>query len=268
MSANNIVIIIKEKDDRFRAYHRDMNAYCEGLYDYVGPCFVCKGAGKQGSDKCPVCVNGHYSPPEEQAIFEAPTIEAAIQEYNHWVRDSGTFVEYGYQFVGLEPNATTVTAMEEKNLPVFDTAEELLEDLHERHSCGKSEEPQRFNIKTVTAEQLSQICVCDWLEGVGDITSLAQVDFIRKFGARLLEQRDTIRNILCAIDRKLCTKREHQKYFLNDALHVRDIADPETPGGGGCIYCIGFRLASENKMLREKVRGLEQQLSKIDKEPQ
>lgn len=190
----------------------------EGQYDYMGrPCFACDGTGKYGSDKCPVCIDGHYSPPEEQVIFEAITMEEAIQEYNKWVKNSGMFVEYGYSFEGLGPNATTVAAMEETNLPVFDTAEEMLDELHE------------------------------------DLNRAQPILDDQEMAA-----------FRAALDRKLCTERDHQKYFLNDALHGRNIDDPETPGGGGCIYCIGFRLASENEKLLEIITELRKKLNEKD----
>lgn len=79
MSANNIVVIVKEEADEFVAYHRDMDAYCKGQY---------------------------YDCPEEEPIFVAASYEDAIREYSKWLEElnEGMFpfvVEYGYTFEGV-----------------------------------------------------------------------------------------------------------------------------------------------------------------------
>lgn len=117
MSANNIVVIKKEEDGKFRGYHRDYDAYCEGQYD-EGPCHLCGGSGdNQTCDCCDACGGtGHYPSHIEISIFEADTIEGAIYAYSKWSQEVGFGVEYGYEFQGLEPNAETVEAMKEIDL--------------------------------------------------------------------------------------------------------------------------------------------------------
>jgi hypothetical protein len=212
MSANNIVIIKKEEDEKFRGYHRDYDAYCEGQYDYEGICTICNGTNvhhkvMNGDGTCPYCDdNGMMHPPEEDVEFEADTIEGAIQAYNIWCRNKidndefGMFyVEYGYQFEGLEPNDETIKALEESERgegKIFETVEEMFEEL----------------------------------------------------------DKPTIDEYQQAIDNKFCTKRGHQEQFLDEGLHAYNEGETPTPGGGGCIYCIGLRLSSENDKLREEMR--------------
>jgi hypothetical protein len=45
-------------------------------------------------------------------------------------------------------------------------------------------------LSTATAEQLAEINVCDWLEGYGVVMSLAEQEFIRRYGFLLLKYRD------------------------------------------------------------------------------
>ena len=73
MSANNIVIIKKEEDGKFRGYHRDYDAYYEGQYRE-----------------------------REEPIFEANTIEEAVHAYNKWCQETMFTVEYGYEFQDLD----------------------------------------------------------------------------------------------------------------------------------------------------------------------
>lgn len=220
MSANNIVVIILEEDGKFRAYHRDMDAYGEGQYDYEGPCMICNGTNVNhkilnGDGTCPYCDdNGMMHPPEEIVEFEADTIDEAIKAYNRWYQKNleedewGMFyVEYGYTFEGLELNETTMKTLEEsergENLHSFDTAEELFEDL----------------------------------------------------------EKPTIEDYKQAVDNKFCTERGHQEQFLDEGLHAYNEDETPTPGGGGCIYCIGLRLSSENDRLREEIRKMKKALN-------
>lgn len=129
MSANDIVIIKKEDDGKFRGYHRDYDAYYEGQYDYEGPCQYCL------IDGCDMCDGkGYYTSPEETHIFETDTIEGAIHAFDKWCEETTFPVEYGYEFEGLEPNAETVKVLEdsEKGIDVHtcDTVEELMEELN------------------------------------------------------------------------------------------------------------------------------------------
>lgn len=128
MSANNIVVIKKEADGKFRGYHRDMDAYCEGQYDHDGVCQFCL-------DGCEMCnYTKQYTSPKENPIFEVDTIEEAIHAYNKWCQDLTFVVEYGYQFEGLEPNEETVKAMEEtdkgEGLHAVESVNELVEELN------------------------------------------------------------------------------------------------------------------------------------------
>lgn len=110
MSANDIVVIKKEEDGKFRGYHRDMDAYCEGQYDYDGPCQFCM-------DGCEMCnYTKHYTSPEETFIFEAETIVESVFAYSKWCENMMYPVEYGYEFQGLELNAETVEAVRESDL--------------------------------------------------------------------------------------------------------------------------------------------------------
>lgn len=147
MSADNIVVIKKETDGKFRGYHRSMSAYSEGQYDHIGPCMFCDGTGLDdkligGDGKCPSCEDGYYTPPEEDPIFEVDTIEAAIHAYNKWHQemmdadDMGMFmVEYGYTFEGVEPNEETVKTLEKSDrggdLHEVGSIEELTKELRE-----------------------------------------------------------------------------------------------------------------------------------------
>lgn len=115
MSSNNIVVIKKESDGKFRGFHRDYDVYCEGQYDYEGDCPFCVG----GCDMCNY--TKYYTPLEETSIFEANTIEEAILAYDKWFEEMNGdedcyTVEYGYQFEGLEPNEETIEAMKETDL--------------------------------------------------------------------------------------------------------------------------------------------------------
>ena len=128
MSANDIVIIKKEVDGKFRGYHRDHDAYCEGQYDYEGECQFCL-------DGCRMCnYTKHYVSPKENPIFEADNIVEAVLAYHKWCQDSMLAVEYGYEFEGLEPNQETVKAMEEcdkgEGLHTVNSVEELVEELN------------------------------------------------------------------------------------------------------------------------------------------
>jgi len=109
MSANNIVIIKKEDDGRFRGYHRDYDAHCEGRYE-EGLCPRCYGKYST-YNKCDG--KGNYTPLKEDFIFEADTISEAICVYNEWCQELGFCIEYGFQFEGLEPNTETIQAHEE-----------------------------------------------------------------------------------------------------------------------------------------------------------
>lgn len=110
MSANDIVVIKKEDDGKFRGYRRGYDAYCEGEYDYEGPCQYCES----GCDMCDG--KGHHTPLESVPIFEVDTIEGAVHAYDKWCEESGFCPEYGYVFEGLEPNAETIEAMKETDL--------------------------------------------------------------------------------------------------------------------------------------------------------
>ena len=128
MSANNIVVIKKEDDGKVRGYHRDYDAYCEGQYDYDGPCQFCL-------DGCDMCnYTKHYTSPKENPIFVADTIEGAILAYDKWCQETMFAVEYGYIFENLEPNEETIKAMEEcdreEALHKVDSVEELVEELN------------------------------------------------------------------------------------------------------------------------------------------
>ena len=92
MSANNIVVIIKGDDGKFRAFHRDYDAHLGGLY------------------------NSHSI---SEGIFQADSCEEAICKYEKWLDSmndgEGGFpftVEYGYVFEGLVPNKLTAETLE------------------------------------------------------------------------------------------------------------------------------------------------------------
>jgi len=193
MSANNIVVIKKEEDGKLRGYHRDYDAYCEGQYDY-GPCPFCNGGGEnQICDACDACDgSGNYTPPEETFIFEVDTIEQAINAYNKWVQrmmdedEFGFYVEYGYTFEGLEPNKETIETLEKsergEDLHSFNTVDELFEDLEKRDISGKDEQRKIFDLPVILSdpEKLEQVCVGDWIAGIGDILSISEAKFIRR----------------------------------------------------------------------------------------
>ena len=128
MSSNNIVVIIKGEDGKFRGYHRDYDAYCEGQYE-KGPWPITGGIG---------C--GHCMPLEETPIFEADTIEGAIHAYDRWVEEMNDneegisfYCEYGYQFENLAPCAETVETLEKlergEDVHTVDSVEELMKEL-------------------------------------------------------------------------------------------------------------------------------------------
>lgn len=222
MSADNIVVIKNEDDGKLRGYHRSMSAYCEGQYDYEGECMFCGGTGLDrktinGDGRCHACDNGHYTPPKEDSIFEADTIEGAIDAYDKWLKqmqggdEFGLFhVEYGYSFEGLVPNEETVKVLEESEfkgdcagLHEVDSVEELFKELY-------TDENEDVELK-------------------------------------LLKE---------AINNHFCTERGHQKRFLDPGKHGRHIDDPATPGGAGCIYCNMIRLEMENEELRNEILKL------------
>jgi len=109
MSADNVVIIEKGKDGKFRGYHRSYSAWTEGQYD-VGsqcPCIEIQIAGDAGPwEDCDICAGtGIVKARKETPVFEADTIEGAIHAYDKWLEEmndnKGGFpfiVEYGYEF--------------------------------------------------------------------------------------------------------------------------------------------------------------------------
>ena len=123
MSANNIVVIVKEGDGKFRGYHRDVDAYYDGYYDIPkGKCPFCEGTGKYSGcmpdNICHDCNGtGHFVPSKEQFVFEADTVEEAICEYHKWLKrmnEDGFFpfyVEYGYTFEGVDVSEETRKAL-------------------------------------------------------------------------------------------------------------------------------------------------------------
>lgn len=142
MSANNIVIIKKEGDGKFRGYHRDYDVHCEGRYDRMQTCPKCCGEGSVeispvGVVPCGFCMGSGGVKQKETPIFEADTIEGAIHAYNKWFREMSEgfsfTVEYGYEFEGLEPNEETIETFEKskrgEELHAFGSVEELVEDL-------------------------------------------------------------------------------------------------------------------------------------------
>ncbi len=108
MSADNIVVIIKQDDGMFLAYHRSMSCYSEGQYDIGAECPCIRYGGLQKD--CETCQgSGRVLPTEEKVIFEADTAEDAICKYHKWLEkeqeedEFGIFlVEYGYTFEGIE----------------------------------------------------------------------------------------------------------------------------------------------------------------------
>lgn len=135
MSANNIVVIKKEGDGKFRGYHRDFDAHCEGQYEGLDFCFclvdvnpdeldtpMLRYLGARRADPaCEICKGTGYVP--EKSIFEVDTIEGAIHAYHKWIEEMNDnndgfpfYCEYGYEFEGLEPNAETIEAMNELDL--------------------------------------------------------------------------------------------------------------------------------------------------------
>jgi len=132
MSSNDIVVIKKEGDGKFRSYLRDYDAYCEGQYDYEGPCQFCENG-------CGMCDGkGYYTPPEENPIFEVDTVEKAIHAYNKWCQETMFSAEYGYTFENLEPNTKTVEVLEETDsyIIVKDNLRFILDHLRDTSNVG------------------------------------------------------------------------------------------------------------------------------------
>jgi len=104
MSADNVVVIIKQDDGTFKAHHRSMSGYVEGQYE-VGakcPCIIFGGL----DEKCNLCKGkGIVLKRDEEVIFEAKSAEEAVCNYHKWLEkeqeedEFGMFcVEYGYTF--------------------------------------------------------------------------------------------------------------------------------------------------------------------------
>jgi hypothetical protein len=149
MSANNIVVIIKGLDGKFRGYHRDMDAWMEGQYEDDAPCFCL--AGKEEDipepDKgCHLCNgSGKIDSSKETPVFVADTIEGAVCAYYKWFQEEqekdefGLFdVEYNFEFVGLKPNQETKETLEKsergEDLHKMNSVEELMKDLEKDES--------------------------------------------------------------------------------------------------------------------------------------
>jgi len=239
MSANNIVIIKKEDDSKFRGYDRDYDAWIEGQYDYKGPCQYCDG----DNSKCPICGGtGYYTPPEEKPVFEANTIEEAIHAYHKWLDEMNDnedgfpfIVEYGYTFIGLELNEITEKTIEKT---------ERGEDLHE---VAKIEEL----MKELHTDQIEAM-VIQLEERDKEITRLNELVFAyESVNAPINPLFAEYKQLKEALNKHFCTCREHQKKFLGPGVHGRHVDDPETPSGGGCIYCNMIRLEAEAEKLRE-----------------
>ena len=163
MSANNIIVIIKESDGKFRGYHRDMDAWVEGQYNNGGPCpclvdvdlsefekelngvdkVLLQALGVKCADlNCAIC-NGTGVIPDikETPVFEADTIEGAIHAYDKWLAEMNNnedgfpfVVEYGYTFVGLANQETKETLEKSErgeDLHKVDSVEELMKDLND-----------------------------------------------------------------------------------------------------------------------------------------
>ncbi len=120
-----------------------------------------------GDGTCPMCDdNGYYKPPEE---------------------------DVGYEFQGLEPNQTTIDTLEKsergEDLHSFNTVEELFEDLEKRNISGEDEERKLFYESMImnSPEELAQVCIGDWVEGIGDVLSLYEAKFIRKCSSLLVK---------------------------------------------------------------------------------
>ncbi len=73
MSSNNIVVFEEQANGTFKAYHWDMDCYCEGQHN------------------------------DEQPIFHAATMRECVQKYEEWCNEMSKhgftwIVEYGYTF--------------------------------------------------------------------------------------------------------------------------------------------------------------------------
>lgn len=162
MSANNIVVIIKGKDGKFRGYHRDMDMYCNGYYEDGAPCSCLAGKEEdipEPDKDCYICNgSGKIDSSNEAPVFEADTIEGAIHAYDKWLErmndneDGFPFVvEYGYQFVGLESNEITKENLEKsergEDLHRVDSVEELMEDFD-------NDEEKPMNIRDIVKKYL------------------------------------------------------------------------------------------------------------------
>lgn len=153
MSANNIVVIIKGPDGKFRGYHRDMDAWIEGQYNDGEPCPCLEIAGMLNFTRkgipiadCQICHgSGQVCAPKEIPVFESDTIEGAIHAYDKWVEEMNNnengfpfVVEYGYQFVGLVPSQETKETLEKsergEDLDEFESVEKLIEDFEKDES--------------------------------------------------------------------------------------------------------------------------------------
>lgn len=66
---------------------------------------------------------------------------------------------------------------------------------------------QKIWLKLVTAEQLRKVEIGDWLEGYGDVLSLAEQDYIRKYGFLLIKLQDE--------------KRIKNKQLKNELINAR-----------------------------------------------
>lgn len=72
MSANNIVVFEEQANGTFKAFHRDMDCYCEGQ------------------------LNDRNVP-----IFFAKTMRECVEKYEKWEREANEqlmLIEYGYVF--------------------------------------------------------------------------------------------------------------------------------------------------------------------------
>lgn len=126
---------------------------------------------------------------------------------------------------------------------------------------GKGKPINEIYLHSVTAEDLSKIEVCDWLEGYGMIGSLAQQTYIRRYGFMLISLQTQKKALQIHLD--LHTKVEGG--ISMDCGHPVQCAYAAAKVDGGPVCCSMCDLIKEKKVLKISNQGYKTTIKDLDR---